>query len=85
MYQKDKLFWREVLKRLVKITLRLAFNGQSFRGHRENIDDIYNGNFLSEVELLAEFDPIMNELINKPKHSIKYLSPIVQNELNLTV
>lgn len=81
VYQKDKLFWREVLKRLVKITLLLACNGQSFRGHRENIDDIYNGNFLSEVQLLAEFDPIMNELINKPKHSIKYLSPIVQNEL----
>ena len=58
-----------------------ACKGQSFRGHRENIDDIYNGNFLSEVELLAEFDPIMNELINKPKDSIKYLSLIVQNEL----
>ena len=79
--QKDKNFWREVLRRLVKITLRLACNGQSFRGHHENIGDIYNGNFLSEVELLAEFDPIMREIINKPKHSIKYLSPAIQNEL----
>ena len=43
--QKDKNFWWEVLRRLVKITLRLACNGQLFRGHHENIDDIYNGNF----------------------------------------
>lgn len=79
--QKDKKFWREVLKRLVKITLRLACNGQSFRGHNEHIGEVYNGNFLSEVELLAEFDPIMSELLNKPKHSIRYLSPEIQNEL----
>ena len=79
--QKDKKFWRKVLKRLVKITLRLACNGQSFRGHNQNISEVYNGNFLSEVELLAEFDPTMSELLNKPKHSIKYLSLEIQNEL----
>ena len=83
-YQKEKCFWREVLKiitKLVKIMLRLVCHGQSFRGHQERINDIYNGNFLSEVELLAELDPIMNELINKPNHSMKYISPLVQNEL----
>ena len=79
--QKENYFWREVLKRLVKITLRLACHGQSFRGHQERICVIYNGNFLSEVELHAEFDRIMNYLINKHNHSIKYLSPLFQNEL----
>ena len=79
--QKDKKFLREVLKRLVEITLCLACNGKSFRGHNKHISEVYNGNFLSEVELLAEFDPIMSELLNKPKHSIKYLSSEIQNEL----
>ena len=62
----------------MKITLRLSCNGQLFKRHHENMGDVYNGNFLSEVELLAEFDPIMNELINKPKHNIQYLSLAIQ-------
>ena len=37
--------------------------------------------FLSQVELLAAFDPVMNELLKKSKNAIKYLSPTIQNEL----
>ena len=79
--QKEKNFWSEVLKRLIKVTLMLAKNCQAFRGHTENIDDTYNGNFLSTVKLLAEFDPIMNELLRRPNGTVKYLSPTIQNEL----
>lgn len=79
--RQESCFWRAVLKRLVKITLLLATNSLPFRGHRETIGDVYNGNFLAQVELLAEFDPLMNELIKKPKNKVKYLSPTIQNEL----
>ena len=79
--RKESKFWRQVSKRLAKITLMLATNSQPFRGHRENIGEVYNGNFLAQVELLAEFDPVMFELMKKPKNSLKYLSPTIQNEL----
>jgi hypothetical protein len=73
--------WRQILTRLFKVTLTLATNSQSFRGHREQIGEVYNGNFLSGVELLAAFDPVMSELLKKPKNTVKYLSPAIQNEL----
>lgn len=53
----------------------------AFRGHTEHIDDTYNGNFLSMVKLLAEFDPIMHELLQRPNGTVKYLSSKIQNEL----
>jgi Domain of unknown function (DUF4371)/hAT family C-terminal dimerisation region len=81
LYNREKHFWSEVLKRLIKITLMLAKNCLAFRGHTENIDDTYNGNFLSTVKLLAEFDPILNELLKRPNGTVKYLSPKIQNEL----
>jgi hypothetical protein len=70
-----------VLKRLVKITLTLATYSQSFRSHREEIGEVYNGNFLAQVELLAECDPLTGELIKKPKKKTNYLSPTIQNKL----
>ena len=83
--RKETSFWQQVLTRLVKVTLTLAANSLSFRGHRESIGEVYNGNFLAQVELLAEFDPVMKELLKKPKNSIKYLSPTIQNELILAL
>jgi len=46
---KEKILWSEVLKRLIQITLMLAKKCMAFRGHTVNIDDTYNGNFLSCV------------------------------------
>lgn len=77
----EKKFWSEVLTRLIKITLMLANNCLSFRGHTENIDDTYNGNFLSAVKLLSDFDPIMHDLISRQNGTVKYSSPTIQNEL----
>ena len=56
-------------------------NCLAFRGYKENIDDTYNGNFLSTVKLLAEFDPIMHELLRRPRGTMNYLSPTIQNEV----
>lgn len=80
---KQESYWRKVIDRLLNITITLATCNLPFRGHREQIgiNDGQNGNFLSIVELLANYDPILKELIEKPAGSIRYLSPTIQNEL----
>ncbi|XP_065642633.1 uncharacterized protein LOC136074256 [Hydra vulgaris] len=69
-------FWKMVLERLFNITLMLTKNSLAFRGHSEVLaDEIYNGNFLSDVYLLSKYDDTMKQVLNKPKGTIKYLSP----------
>ncbi|KAM9330997.1 zinc finger MYM-type protein 1-like [Gastrophryne carolinensis] len=53
----------------------------AFRGHRENIGEVNNGNFLTIVELLAKYDSVLKDLLQKPQGTVKYLSPQIQNEL----
>lgn len=82
--KREKNFWRQVLTRLLDVTLTLSTCNLAFRGHRELVyahDSGPKGNFLSIVELLAKYDPILQELLSKPKGQIKYLSPKIQNEL----
>ncbi|XP_065650422.1 zinc finger MYM-type protein 1-like [Hydra vulgaris] len=75
-------FWKMVLERLFNITLMLTKNSLAFRGHSEVLaDEIYNGNFLSHVYLLSKYDDTMKQVLNKPKGTIKYLSPAIQNEV----
>jgi hypothetical protein len=84
MIKKEKSFWRQVLSRLLDVTLTLSTCNLAFRGHREKADSndpSSRGNVLSIVELLAKYDPILQELLSKPKGQIKYLSPKIQNEL----
>ncbi|OCU00642.1 hypothetical protein XELAEV_18006420mg [Xenopus laevis] len=40
-----------------------------------------SGNFLATIELLAQYDTVLKELLQKPQGTIKYLSPKVQNEV----
>ncbi|XP_037958838.1 zinc finger MYM-type protein 1-like [Teleopsis dalmanni] len=61
--------------------MKLARNSSLFRGHNELIGDVYNGNFLSEVELLAKYDDVLKSVLEMPTGSIKYLSPAIQNEI----
>lgn len=75
------LFWRGVLERIVNVTLTLASCNLAFRGHREVLGQPNSGNFLAIIELLACYDPVLQELIRRPQGSIKYLSPAIQNEL----
>ena len=52
-----------------------------FRGHRETYGDPNSGNFLSLIELLAHYDPVLKELVERPQGAVKYLSPTIQNEI----
>ena len=74
-------FWYQVLRRLVDIIFTLASSNLAFRGHREEPHSLGSGNFLSIVQLLAVYDPILKQVFEKPQGSVRYLSPAIQNEL----
>ena len=74
-------FWVQVLERLVNITLMLSKNCLSFRGHREKLYEEYNGNFLSQAELLSKYDNVMKQVLTMPNGTTKYLSHQIQNEI----
>ena len=69
--------------KLVNIILKMAELCLAFRGHNEIANDgiCICGNFLGLVAMQAEFDPVLKQLINRPKGDTKYLSPAIQNEL----
>ena len=73
---------REVMKRLIDITLCLAQQGMAFRGHREVdepsffaeeeiLDETCTGNFRSVVNLLAKYDAPLSNHTCSEKFQIK--------------
>lgn len=84
LLQEERNRWRNVLTRLIGITLSLASRNLAFRGSSEHFYEPDNGNFLKEVELLAKFDPVMeNHLARIKDESTRthYLGQRIQNEL----
>ncbi|GFX78879.1 zinc finger MYM-type protein 1 [Trichonephila clavipes] len=63
----------------------LAQNCLALRGTCDKLYDFGNGNFLQIVQLLAQFDPVMEEhlrkVIKKEKVKVHYLGKEIQNEL----
>lgn len=59
-------------------------NDIPFRSHREH-DTRNNNTFLAIVELLNKYDPVLLKLLQKPKVSIKYLSPSIQNKIIISL
>ena len=80
--------WKEILKRILDVTLFLGERGLAFRGTSHKIGESDNGNFLGLLELLSRYDPILREHLDKVAKSQKsgkrlqvhYLSPQSQNE-----
>lgn len=77
---------RALLKRILDVTLHLASRNLPFRGKTKDLNDIHNGNFLGSLVLLAHYDPLLNEHLQKVKDKKKgtrlthYLSSDIQNE-----
>ena len=74
-------YWRQVLERIINVTVTLATCNLSFRGHREIIRQSNSGNFLSIIQLLARYDPVLKELLEQQQGSVKYLSPAIQHKI----
>ena len=52
-----------------------------FRGSSEELSKDNKSNFLSIIQLLDKYDTAFDKLLQLPKGSPKYLSPLIQNEL----
>jgi len=63
--ENERMYWINVLKRVVAIVKTLASRGLAFRGHTSKIGCPRNGNFMMALELLAEFDPFISNHISK--------------------
>lgn len=73
--------WRGVIQRVI---CHLAERNHGLRGHTEAIYNPHNGYFLSQVELMAQFDPIVNEHVRRiqtKKNKVHYLSKEIKNEI----
>lgn len=83
-YQKEKDYWRNVLLRVVAAIKFLTKNGLAFYGSTTKLFTKGNGNFLSSLEFLSEFDPFLAGHLQKYGNTgsghVNYLSSAICNE-----
>ncbi|GJQ65021.1 hypothetical protein Trydic_g23197 [Trypoxylus dichotomus] len=84
LINKEKEHWPEVLKRIVSGIKYLAQHNIAFRGSNSKLCKPNNSNFLGLIEMMATFDPVMQEHLRRISASEihdHYLGANIQNEL----
>lgn len=80
----EKQYWIEILKRMFSVIRFIGSRGLPFRGSNEQIGNCQNGNYLGILELLAEYDPLLNSHItkyaNKGKGNVSFMSSTITDE-----
>jgi len=80
----EKERWRNVFERLISIVQFLAEHNMAFRRSVDQLGQRHNSNFLGLVELIAKFDPVLQEHIRRVQNNEihdHYVSKRTQNEL----
>jgi len=54
-------FWRKVSERILDVVFLLSTNKLAFWGSSDNMKNYHKGNFLSIIELLAKYDPSVED------------------------
>lgn len=67
------------MDRLIDIVISWAKSGYPFTGYRENETNIKKGLFLSLVDILRKYDPVMKRHLEESPWNPMYTSNHIQN------
>lgn len=60
-----------LLTRLLDVTLHLSSRNLPFRGKRNTLGDVHNGNYLGTLELLSHNGPLLKDHLDKVRNATK--------------